>query len=304
MRGGAEIRRLNAATKPCRARLLVTAAVFSVFGTTFAPKFLTNADAATAGADGAYVYDGSLDVFRAVEVDGEILAWHPWETNWVTLKAGDKVVAGTLIQSLAAAKIIVQKENGLQAREGEDLLSFQFAVPTMLRIHAQLARHVTTSSMMIDARKTGIPFAKKAPKVHQSGIALINAWRRVKSVGALLSELTRQSTSIFSVEKKDRPMEISTPRIDIRITQPKDGAILIADQFPLEIAVQWHVDEDRKAPPEVAAYLWPTSSMRGDAASRGSGLLPVKIPGPGTYFLQVQSDDGAADSPLLMITAE
>ena len=249
--------------------------------------------------------DENVDIFRAIDVEGEVLTWPPWETGWVELKTGDLLIAGTLVQSLGSAKIIVQNEKQGALKEGDDALAFSFTVPTMLRIHAQLARHVRTSSMMIDARKTGLPSVRHAPKNRPPPMALINAWRRVKSVGVLLSQLTSQTTSALTAEDKNHEMSVSTPQLNLLVKTPRDGSLLIADEFPLEIAVKWDVEEGKKRPREVAAYVWPTEGARGDPVMRTSATtLPVHFTKAGNYFIQLQTDGGEAESPLIMVTVE
>lgn len=241
---------------------------------------------------------------EVVRVEGQVLAWRPFESAWLSLQKGDRLPFGTLIQTPGKATLVCKKLGLQRGRADDNSLTLEIEDAMMMRVYERLNRNVVLSNFSMPQKKTSFPIGTGLQKAAPKGKELPFAWRRINSMGGLLAELPEAVAALFTPKSEPKSMTIERSG-ELHLKLPVEGSVFMIDDFPTELPLSWDLDPvaTLRVPVDVYVRKVRDGSQKPLFTTR-SQQTSFKIWEPGTYYIKVAAPELGLESSDTMITIE
>ncbi len=237
-------------------------------------------------------------VFKVLKVEGSVLTRAATSARWYQVREGRFLPEGQLIQVTANASITVENRYNLKAAGvGADRLQLTLTKPIVTRLSSDLLREVKLSTFFVDQVNAVAP---PTAEIFPPPLTLKEAWTKLVAMVSNIPPPDLPQISLAELERQGMALGASAKRI--RLFAPTANSVVQSAEWPLEVKMVW--DNPKRAPMKFYIYTWPSNSPRpAPVAATRQDFHSIKIPRPGTYFVQVMSDDGIWQSDAVAIHA-
>ena len=250
---------------------------------------------------------GTASIYKVVAIKGNILAWRSMGTKWESLMVGQRVVAGTLIQSNGPAELMMQRMVIKARTAGDQTLSMNMRSATMIRIEDQLNRPISVSNFIMKGDALSKVEGYLFDRAHQKDAyaRMPSAWERLKMLGSSLMNMTEDPTLMVELKDVQRAIKTDQTYGTIEIKSPTDGGDFIVDGFPTYLPLSWEPKNVTEKISNVEIYLRRDQDSIDRLVTRTNvRSMPLQILEPGIYQISIVVPELGIQSPEIAVSVE
>ena len=232
--------------------------------------------------------------FIATKVEGHVVTRTANGAQWLPVKKNSFIADYQILQITSDGHIELARAEWnpvtrAKTRLSGDLTGVSITAPAIIRTGPELLRKIQLSRYFIE----DLPAASKEALKEPPKLMLEDAWRRVS---AIIMKTVPIAGNLLKMPGNETQMTGGAGLIKLLV--PTDGSYYSREEFPSELNVVWvprAAVETKKQSYKV--YLWAQGAERGEpAAMTSSESYRLKVPRPGDFLVQVETNDGSAQS--------
>lgn len=226
--------------------------------------------------------------FLVLAVSGTVLTRTERSGSWDDVRRGETLHEGQLLQIMENSSLSLRprtlQKDAVSSLERADLT---LSMPLILRLGPQMLRKVALTRYFLQELPQASLERRDADPTPRAEIG--EAWRKIAAVFTRVrGDKAGAVESLSQLESRGFTLSLSAKQL--RILTPSPQAVILMHGLPSVIKAAW--SEAQGTDQTYKIFFWPTSKSRpAPVALTRATHYQVRVTNPGTFFLQIASDD-------------
>jgi len=246
--------------------------------------------------------DFSVVSFKVVQVRGNVTYAKPLSLEFGSVKMNQRISDGSILRVEPDSSVMFEADDNL-GREGLSVKKTRITIniPIIVRLGRDSFRKIKVDPRALSQFDSKI--RRNIGDAESLFRKMADAWKEAAAIlnpdSSMDEETLRQIVAALNKTGAKDDVSISVAHGKIDFVTPAENQVLITDKVPTDLKIQWR----REGAPadDVEKYdlfFWKQGEPKTPYARSHGNKYSVSVSGTGTYYMQVQTPDGAYKSKL------